>query len=392
MTWPTPQYSRNQVTNAGEYLRQTPAGSLTRIKDVNAWFHAYEVLANWRACHGYPINTFQATLRTRLKKIDDTALVAQRLKRTPSILNKLRRFKGMNLARMQDIGGLRAVVKGVASLNTLNEAYLSSPLTHEFVAQYDYVRHPKPSGYRSIHIVYRYKARTASPYDGLLIELQLRTRVQHSWATAVETAGTFLEHSLKSNEGPEEWLKFFALAGNAFAHLEGSQPIPGFETLSAIETFKRTVDEAGRLHIRNTLLGYSSAVREIAPGSKRAAFYLVQLDLNQEVKTVSITPFRRDQLELANAAYAADEKHASLTGAQVVLVSAGSIESLRRAYPNYFLDTHEFLRNLSRVERLATVRPVTVIKPKPLVKPKPGTKPKTLAKPKPLAVDPSVTA
>lgn len=104
MTWPTPKYSRNQVSKAGDLLSVIDAGD-GDISDLDAWIHAYEILANWRACHGYPINTFQATLRTRLKKIDEKALVAQRLKRTPSILNKLRRFKGMNLARMQDIGG-----------------------------------------------------------------------------------------------------------------------------------------------------------------------------------------------------------------------------------------------------------------------------------------------
>ena len=356
MTWPIPKFSRSKVSNAGDFLSQQEGiKTITTGTDevLDRLIYSYEVLANWRACPGYPINTFQATLRTRLKKIDDTALVAQRLKRTPSILNRLSRLRGMNLARMQDIGGLRAVVKNLQSLDLLNEVYLSTPLTHELVAQYDYVRNPKPSGYRSIHIVYRYKARTPSPYDGLLLELQLRTRIQHSWATAVETAGTFLEHSLKSNEGPEEWLRFFALAGSAFAHLEGSALIPGFETLTSLQTYVLTEVEARRLRIRDMLSGYSSAVREIAPGTKRAAFYLVQLDLNLEEKTVSIMPFARDQLERANAAYADAEKQASLTGSQVVLVSAGSIESLKRAYPNYFLDTHEFLGNLAQVEKIA---------------------------------------
>ncbi|MGE4049424.1 MAG: RelA/SpoT domain-containing protein [Piscinibacter sp.] len=352
MVWPTPKYSRNQVTRAGEYLTKQPnvPSNFPELKD---WLHAYAVLANWRACHGYPINTFQATLRTRLKKIDEGALVAQRLKRTPSILNKLARFKGMNLARMQDIGGLRAVVASTSQLAVLNESYLSSKLTHELVSQYDYVRHPKPSGYRSIHLVYRYKGRNPTPYDGLQLELQLRTRIQHSWATAVETAGTFLEHSLKSSEGPAEWLSFFALASNAFAYLERTSRVPGFESLSRLETNTRTAAEARRLRVRDMLLGYSTAVREIAPGTRRSAFYLVELNLAQEQKTVTITPFARDQLERANAAYAEAEKLAAQVGNQVVLVSAGSIESLRRAYPNYFLDTHEFLRNLARVERAA---------------------------------------
>lgn len=350
MVWPTPKFTRNQVTKAGDYLTQN-VGPGETMESFERWLKAYEVLANWRACHGYPINTFQATLRTRLKKIDPKALVAQRLKRTPSILNKLERFKGMNLARMQDIGGLRAVVATKAQLQVLNESYLVSKLTHELVSQYDYVRHPKPTGYRSIHLVYRYKARKPTPYDGLLLEIQLRTRVQHSWATAVETVGTFLEHPLKANEGPGEWLQFFALASSAFSYLEATERVPGFENLSRAETFARTAAEAARLRIRDMLLGYSSAVREIAPGTRTSAFYLVELNVAQAEKTVRITPFARDQLERANSAYAEAEKQASQTGTQVVLVSAGSIESLRSAYPNYFLDTHEFLRYLAKVER-----------------------------------------
>lgn len=91
MVWPTPEFSRKQVTKAGEYLvKNDPASIAFEKLDLDALVHAYEVLANWRACHGYPINTFQATLRNRLKKIDDGALVAQRLKRTPSIINSKR--------------------------------------------------------------------------------------------------------------------------------------------------------------------------------------------------------------------------------------------------------------------------------------------------------------
>jgi putative GTP pyrophosphokinase len=357
MVWPTPKYSRNQVTRAGQRLVAEDLAP-TDFSQLDSWLHAYEVLANWRACHGYPINTFQATLRTRLKKIDSSALVAQRLKRTPSIISKLIRFKDMKLARMQDIGGLRAVVGSMRQLETLEMTYLSAPATHELVSTHDYVTSPKRSGYRSIHLVYRYKLRQPSPYDGLLLELQFRTKIQHSWATAVETVGTFIQHALKSNDGPEEWLAFFALAGSAFACLENSQRVPGFEKLSAIETYRRTSAEADRLRIRDLLVGYSSAVREIAPGTKRSAFYLVQLNLQNIEKTVTVTPFARDQLERANEEYAQAEKNALASGSQVVLVSAGSIDSLRRAYPNYFLDTHEFLKYLNRVKALAVRGPL----------------------------------
>lgn len=349
MAWPVPKFSRSQVNKAGEILIQH---TKTSDFDLDQWLWAFEVLSNWRACHGYPINTFQATLRHKLKKIDATALVAQRLKRTPSILTKLRRFSSMNLSRMQDIGGLRAIVASMAQLKKLHLNYKTSRFTHDLVSEYDYIVSPKPSGYRSIHLVFKYKSKLASPYNGLQIELQLRTKLQHAWATAVETVGTFIEHPLKSSEGPDEWLRFFSLAGSAFSYLEDSPLVPGYESLGKMETYIATTNESKRLGVRDMLIGYSSAIKAIPSGTTRAAYYLVQLNLQQEEKSVSIKAFALDQLERANVEYMDAEKRASDgENIQVVLVAAGSVDSLRRAYPNYFLDTHDFLRHLKRIEK-----------------------------------------
>jgi putative GTP pyrophosphokinase len=258
----------------------------------------------------------------------------------------------MNLARMQDIGGLRAVVSTLPQLKLLHETYKTTVFTHTLVSEYNYVEFPKPSGYRSIHMIYKYKLRTPSPYEGLQLELQLRTKLQHAWATAVETMGTFLQHSLKSSEGPDEWLDFFALVSSAFAHSERTALVPGYENMTKGETYRKTREDAERLEVREKLEKYSTAVRAIpTTGKKRGAYYLVELQLTGDESNVKIASFARDKIEEANTQYSAAEQRAHSTGAQVVLVSAGSIESLKRAYPNYFLDTHEFLSQLDRISR-----------------------------------------
>jgi putative GTP pyrophosphokinase len=201
-------------------------------------------------------------------------------------------------------------------------------------------------------MIYKYKLRTPSPYEGLQLELQLRTKLQHAWATAVETMGTFLQHSLKSSEGPDEWLDFFALVSSAFAHSERTALVPGYENMTKAETYRKTKEEAERLEVREKLEKYSTAVRAIpTTGKKRGAYYLVELQLTGAESNVKIASFARDKIEEANTQYSAAEQRAHSTGAQVVLVSAGSIESLKRAYPNYFLDTHEFLSQLDRISR-----------------------------------------
>jgi ppGpp synthetase/RelA/SpoT-type nucleotidyltranferase len=108
----------------------------------------------------------------------------------------------MELARMQDIGGLRAVVSSLKKARDLEQNYRNSSFKHELVGQRDYIARPSPSGYRSVHLIYRYRNDRAPDYNGLLIELQIGTRLQHAWATAVETMGTFLSYALKSSEGP----------------------------------------------------------------------------------------------------------------------------------------------------------------------------------------------
>ncbi len=334
MEWPKPLYSRSQVNKAGDIL----------VNNINSsdlvW--AFTVLTNWRSCHGYPINTFQATLRAKLKSIDKFALVAQRLKRIPSIYNKLHRFPSMKLSRMQDIGGLRAVLSDILKVRVLESEYKKSIFKHQLVDDKDYIVNPKSSGYRGIHLVYRYKNKNAPGYDGLLLEIQLRTRIQHAWATAVETMGIFLDHALKSSEGPKLWLEYFSLTGSAFARLENCPPVGIYEHYADHDLYDMVVDKTIELDVIDRLSAFSVAVHKITSGKNTASYHLVILDPKR--KTVKIQSFGRNKIDEANEEYTNMEKKiTSGEPLQVVLVSAGPIEALKRAYPNYFLDTHEFI-------------------------------------------------
>ena len=349
MTFPKPEYSRGQVNRAGEILRAyAQSTEPVSIEQLDEWDWAYKVLANWRACHNYPINTFQATLRSRLKSIDSNATVAQRLKRLPSIALKLKRFDGMQLARMQDIGGLRAILGSIKQVRRLEHVYRDRTFQHELVSWKDYIAEPKDDGYRSIHLIYRYRNSKVQSYDGLLLELQLRTKLQHAWATAVETMGTFLGQALKSGQGEGQWRSFFAVTGSALAHLEGSPPVPGHESLSRSETFLRVAETEAQLNVLEKLRGFSVAAEKITTEKGHGIFHLVVL--NSADKSVSIRPYAMTRLEQANADYADVEKQAQAgEPVEAVLVSAGPVEALKRAYPNYFLDTNEFVAQIDRV-------------------------------------------
>ncbi len=348
MAWPTPKYSKKQISKAGKIIASDQV-----YDDDLLW--AVDVVDNWRTCHGYPINTFQATLRNKLKIIDKNAIVAQRLKRMFSIVQKLRRFESMKLARMQDIGGLRAVVSTLNKVRILEKNYLESRFSHDLISSTDYIINPKESGYRGIHLVYKYKNTRAPEYNGLLLELQIRTNLQHAWATAVETMGTFLNHALKSSEGPEQWLDFFSLTGSAFAHIENCAPVPGYENLSDNETFEKVVAEEKRLRVQTRLSAFSVAAKEISIQSRQGSYHLVILD--PQKMSVQIKSYSAANLGKAGQDYTDIEKRISAgLPIQAVLVSAGNIRNLRKAYPNYFLDSHKFILQLNKIEKALTKR------------------------------------
>lgn len=306
------------------------------------------MLANWRASHGYPINTFQATLRAKLRNGYGEAIVAQRLKRAPSILLKLQRFDGMQLARMQDIGGLRAVLSSLSRVRRLERDYRGTTFEHELMNSKDYIAEPKDDGYRSIHLIYRYKNKRAPAYDGLSLELQIRTRRQHAWATAVETMGTFLGQALKAGQGDDQWREFFAKASAAIAILEDSPPVPGFEHRSRSEVFDDVSTTEARLRVLERLQGFAIAADQITTERGQGAYHLIVLDSGE--RTVSIRPYPVANLAQATSDYAMVEE---LTKAgkpvEAVLVSAGPVAALRRAYPNYFLDTQAFVAEMRTV-------------------------------------------
>lgn len=344
MSFAVPNFSRKAITRAGATLIDDGA-------DARAKADALALINHWRACHAYPVNTFQATLRARLKRNGMQELVGTRLKRIPSIVKKLQDNEGMALARMQDVGGLRAVVDNIGAVRLLVDMYSNKSLSHQLVDTDDYLADPKDSGYRSVHLIYKYANPTAPAYDNLSLELQIRTKLQHAWATAVETVGTFLNKALKSNEGPEEWLKFFRTASAAFALTEGCPVHPEFAGMQPVDVISRCLEQERRLSVRHKLRQFSLAANAINTQTVNGSYHLIVLDAVE--RNLSIESFGQLRLAEANAAYARAEQQAASSGetVQPVLVTTSSIKALRRAFPNYFLDTRAFTRALTLLER-----------------------------------------
>jgi hypothetical protein len=336
MGWTTPQFSRDEVDKAGRTYVNPGATSRERR-------HALAVINNWRSSHSFPLNTFATNLRHTAGRFDQDRLVAQRIKRLPSIRHKLERLDWLDLSRMQDIGGSRAVLGSVEGVNEVVDYYLTkSQIKHKLVRHDPYINRPKRSGYRGVHLVYGYFSDRKTAYNDLRIELQIRSRLQHAWATAVETVGLFTQQALKSSWGEPDWLRFFALMSSEFAFRERTPIVPGTPN-DHDELTDQVRKYAQRLNVVGRLNGYSRALTvlgDVIDEATRGGTFLLELDVDAETLRVR---YYTDSVRATEDYAELESQLEGEPGKDVVLVKGESLDSLRQAYPNYFADTSVFV-------------------------------------------------
>jgi putative GTP pyrophosphokinase len=336
-------YSKKQVNNAGRLLRDAK----DRSSELDA---ALNIVASWRSSHAYPLQASYMLLKMRAVKKCSLATVSQRLKRMPSITIKLARpgNEHMQLSTVQDLGGCRAVVSSIQEVNALVQQYGN--------VVRDYIAFPKRDGYRSVHLIQTYisKKPKHKHLDGRKTEIQIRTRLQHAWATAVETVDATLGQKLKQGGGDADWRRFFALTSSAIAIREGCPGVP--ETPDSIDLLlEEFALVAGKLDVVNVLNGLQVGVEGISANWKQQAkpsVYLLILDM--KAKKVSARGFSRRAISAANAEYLKVEKESfGDENKQAVLVSVSKVTELKKAFPNFYLDSHLFLQTVNNLLKMA---------------------------------------
>lgn len=168
---PSVTITKSQVDKAGSRLRKFIRGDGTVTREQAE--KAIRVVDAFRAAHQKPLVTANNGLRSMIHTEGCAIEVSQRLKRFMTIIDKLEREPTLALSRMQDIGGCRAILTSIDEIRRV-EARLKS--RRPVVGYSDYITRPRSSGYRGVHVVVE--------YGGRCVEVQLRTRVMHAWATA----------------------------------------------------------------------------------------------------------------------------------------------------------------------------------------------------------------
>ncbi len=333
------KFSKTQIDKAGEVLKN-------EINSDRETTQALAVLSNWREIHAIPLDTFAKVLKERSFKVHNEAIVAQRLKRTPSILLKLSNHKTMRLSAMQDIGGLRAILNSTEQVYELLELYKKSKSKHHLASLDDYIKVPKKDGYRGIHLVFKL-ARIPS----IFIEIQLRSQLQHIWATGVEVFSTLKNSSFKSGHGDDRWLEFFSLLSSVFAMKENRPIVDRHKHYSKEEIIDQLKNIILELKVIDNLNVYTAVYKVFSSENTkgRKGHYSLIL-LNSRDNTVKFTFYSAVQFDLAVKAYLNLEKeHLNDKQINIVLVNTDDLKKLNESYPNYFMDTKQLVRNLSLI-------------------------------------------
>lgn len=347
------KYNLQEINKAGRILRDNKSSKEEIDKCL-------EILDTWREIHSYPLHIFQMRLKDKASKIDKNSIVAQRLKRVSAIIFKLQRsYNGkkpsMKLHQMQDIGGCRAVVSNVSQIKELyNKYYLKGDIKHKKIGFKDYINYPKDDGYRGIHIIYKfYSDKGKDQYNDLLIEIQIRSKLQHIWATSVETVDFVTRQAIKSNEGHPEWKEFFKLISSAFAIQEHTPTIKN-TPLNSKELYSKIKEKVEKLNVIEKMIHWTGMMKVLYENiksinkNKKIKFFLLELDIIGS--KLDIITFNEDEEQKAIEQYALLEKrHVGKKDYDVVLVGVDTIKDLKKAYPNYFVDTTEFLVQLKKI-------------------------------------------
>ncbi len=119
--------------------------------------------------------------------------IEDRLKSPQSIMEKLRR-KGVPFnvdaarANLNDIAGVRVICNYIEDIYTVADL-LTAQDDVNLVSRKDYIKEPKPNGYRSLHLVIETPVYLSDKKEHVHVEVQIRTIAMDFWAS--------LEHELK---------------------------------------------------------------------------------------------------------------------------------------------------------------------------------------------------
>jgi hypothetical protein len=344
--FPRFEYSMHDVKHAGNALRGEILWDESRRDEL---LEIFTIANSWIDGHAFPMFRIKHEALGKVKSCKLSGLTFARLKRMRSVRKKLSALPTLKLDQIQDLGGCRVILASIDDANKLIDCFRQKG-KHALHNQGDYIEQPKRGGYRSHHMIYKFQGEgEAEVFNNRRIEIQIRTRLQHTWATAVEAVGTFRQEDMKAGKGNPDWLRLFELMSAEFALAERCpepQEVPGHE-----DRVREIRDLDRKLNAVETLESMRHAVRFTSTyiqGAYAPEFY--RIEFNRKKNEVRVSPHLAAREGLREQHSVEQSSLIAGDGAiNTVFVSASGIEDLKQGYPNYFGDVQLFNTNLKHV-------------------------------------------
>ena len=185
-------------------------------------------------------------VRTKLEVLNDEfsveykrnpiSFIKTRIKKPESILRKLNKlgydFTAENIQEhLNDVAGIRVVCAFIDDIYTIAEL-LSSQDYITVIQIKDYIKNPKPNGYRSYHMIVEIPVFFSKGKTPMRAEIQIRTNGMDFWAT--------LEHQLRYKKGIEEM--------EGYDQISDELTKTAHELISMDNEMQRIKNKIGRFH------------------------------------------------------------------------------------------------------------------------------------------------
>lgn len=372
--------SRKQANAAGEILKE-----LRDQQNSEEYGKQISILNAWRHQHEEPAQIFFKKLVGIINKYPD-AMATYRLKRKESILKKLYRSNGnFELGAIDDIAGCRAIVNSVSEVYEVYDEILNLKEAGEIDIKTtkDYIEHPETSGYRSLHVIVKQTLNQEKIDRQYRIELQIRTKLQHYWSTAVEAMSEidnveYKDPTLisKGNTRIHSCLQFFKVISELFDCCENNDDELKEELANSVRTnndFKEIIEDLKAAR--------NSVTINMQKNSTQGGEGLYLLELSRETQELTIHSYTMDCVEKAITNYNSKENSsingednkiqdaeidnssvnknltvnnsgsqtADITNFNSVLIYAQNEKQLNDTYPNYLYNIEKFIEKVEEV-------------------------------------------
>lgn len=206
--------SKRKIDKAGKILSSQKWNSDEEYIQMDDIFNEYRIK------HLKPLSEVTMKLQEWLSSFSEDYYIAQRLKRRPQMLRKLKRFS-VRLTQLQDIGGCRIIVKNNNKVDELLKHIKNKLVKSKYfklIKIVDYREKGRDeSGYRSVHLIIEREKCT--------LEIQLRSQLQHFWAESIERTSIIYGCHLKELEGDLSVISYFKAESNVLYEIEcGRKP------------------------------------------------------------------------------------------------------------------------------------------------------------------------